>query len=65
MKFQGLTDDDHLQDSISHFLLKQKKFLTLTSIFPHSFSSQVDCSQVWKLVETTSEVSPKFPKQGI
>ena len=60
MKFQSLTDDDHLTDSISHFLLK-KNVLTLTRIFPHSFSSQVDSSPVWKHVETTCEVSPKFP----
>ena len=29
------------------------------------WNSKVDCSEVWKLVEITSEVSPKVPKQGI
>ena len=27
------------------------------------WNPQADCSHVWKIVETTSEVSPKFPKQ--
>ena len=40
--------------------------------FPQSFQCrkssripQADCSKVWKFVETTCGVSPKFPKQGI